>query len=106
MLYVCATALKSIEFSSGDNLFTELSHGDSMVFVLKGRFKYFPADSGGSPRRGSAACGRGSGAFKRANTFRRAEEDNVLTEGQWCCEASLWTHWVTRGHMRAIAISE
>jgi len=110
MLHMCSAAISQIELSSGDSLFTEASSAESMIFVLKGRLKYFPMEKKSKEEASPKPTPRtttvsGPPKLSRSATFK-AINANIIEEGDWCCEASLWTQWKYTGAMSAISMSK
>ena len=81
----------SHSLSLGDLIFTDGSIDDRMIFLLKGQLQYTWL--------ARLAGGEGPAAGGEPETF-------LLEDGDWCCEASLWTRWVHVGTLQAVTESE
>jgi len=122
MRILCINAISLLSLSSGDVVFTEGAKCEEMMFVLKGKLRYFfePAedDEDGSGddeelNRSAERVSQGpphdeavpAGLFAAANDLQGVWT-NAIEAGQWCCEAALWTDWVHAGTALAVANSE
>jgi len=78
-------------------VFAEASRDDRMIVVKRGELRYTNRTSGGGS----------STALTRSSSVPSLDANgNLLTAGDWCSEAALWTDWVHFGRLRATHDSE
>lgn len=111
MRKVCSTCINTAHLSAGDSLFQTGEPCHHMFFVLEGTLKYHLADgqktSGLS--QSSMSAGKWAGRLAPGMTSTLGEDeqygilndDSIIEQGGWCCEAVLWTNWNHQGVMRA-----
>lgn len=75
---LCSMAVDNLPLASKDTLFRPGEVTERMYFVMDGELKYCSASG----------------------------SKEWLWQGMWCCEATLWTLWVTLGEMQATVVSE
>lgn len=99
MSHVCNEATARACLSSGDVLFTEGSSGNRMLFLLCGKLQY-----------GWRASEKQIGLVEEPATptelTKHMKQVCFVKPGDWCCEGSLWTHWVHVGICQACEDSD
>jgi len=112
MQHVCSIVSR-VYFSSGDTAFMEGHYADKMFFVVSGKMRYFPPqglENSMSDLQPSITNLTVSPSGKQFNLKRQSSYKSLdlwtVTQGDWCCEASLWTHWWHAGTLRVAEMSE
>jgi len=83
---LCNKATQRVQFSIGDVVFSERTKAEGMLFLLKGRLKYYR---------------------KRRNfTTTLDKMESYVQVGEWCSEGSMWTDWEHVGCMVAVENAE
>lgn len=88
-------ALRQFSISQGDILFAKNTISEQMIFVLKGQLSY--------------KCSKAEKILTRRKTKRLRADTGVLSvvgEGEWACEAALWTTWVHVGTLQALTVCD
>ena len=82
MQSLCYTAVRSITVSAGDVIFNEGELCKGLAVAAKGALRYH-------------------------HRTRYASETIVdVSRGQWISEASLWVHWLHRGHLLSTQVTD